>query len=30
MDLIWIALLGAFYLLTVLLAVSCDRLLSRR
>ncbi len=30
MDLLWIALLGAFYLLTVLLAVGCDRLLPRR
>lgn len=30
MDLLWIALLGAFFLLTVWLAVGCDRLLPRR
>jgi hypothetical protein len=30
MDLLWIALLGAFFLLTAALAVVCDRLLPRR
>ncbi len=30
MDLIWIALLGVFFLLTAALAVGCDRLLPRR
>lgn len=30
MDLIWITLLGAFFLLLVGLTIGCDRLLTRR
>jgi len=30
MDLLWIALLGVFFLLIAAMAVGCDRLLPRR
>ena len=30
MDIVWIALIGAFFLLLVGLTVGCDRLMSRR
>ncbi len=30
MDILWIALLGAFFLLTAALAIGCDRLMPRR
>jgi hypothetical protein len=30
MDIVWIALLGAFFLLLIGLTVGCDRLLTRR
>ena len=30
MDILWIALLGVFFLLTAALAVGCNRLMPRR
>jgi hypothetical protein len=30
MDIVWVALIGMFFLLLVGLAVGCDRLMSRR
>ncbi|HWS02640.1 MAG TPA: potassium ABC transporter ATPase [Gammaproteobacteria bacterium] len=30
MDILWIALLGVFFLLTVALLAGCDRLMPRR
>jgi hypothetical protein len=30
MDIVWIALIGAFFVLLVGLVVGCDRLLTRR
>ena len=30
MDLLWIVLLGVFFLLTAALVIGCDRLLPRR
>jgi hypothetical protein len=30
MDILWMALLGAFYLLLILLALGCERLSLRR
>jgi len=30
MDIVWCALIGAFFLLTVALAIGCERLMPRR